>query len=99
MFNSQEEIPVDEEQPDDNQQLTQAVRDEQRKRKIDEIQNAVVDLATQPKKSNWLEKIRREQLDKEKKAMEEKEERARMLKAVLDSESDDANDELKFEYD
>lgn len=49
------------------------------------------------KKSNWLERIRSEQLDREKRTWEEKEDRARKLKEILDSDSEE-NDEKNFDY-
>ena len=45
-----------------------------------------------PKQSNWLSKIRKEQLDRESRLANEKEERAKRLKALLDSDDED-NDE------
>ena len=49
------------------------------------------------KKSNWLERIRKEQLDREARQAVEKEQRAKKLKAILDSDSED-NDEKNFDY-
>ena len=69
---------------------------------MDEIQSAVIDLAQikveeKPKKTSWLEKIRREQLDRDKKVDDIKDKRAQRLKAIMDSDSED-NDENKFDY-
>ena len=44
------------------------------------------------KQSNWLQKIRKEQLNRDQRQAAEKEERARRLKALLDSDDED-NDE------
>jgi len=49
------------------------------------------------KKSNWLSKIRKEQLGRESRMAAEKEERARRLKALLDSDDED-NNERSFNY-
>ena len=53
--------------------------------------------ASAPKQSNWLSKIRKEQLDRDSRMQAEKEERAKRLKALLDSDDED-NDEEKFNY-
>ena len=49
-----------------------------------------------PKKSNWLQKIRDEQLAREARAQKEKEERDKRLKALLDSDSEE--NEENFNY-
>ena len=90
--------------------LTQIVIEDQKRQKMDEIQSAVIDLAQikvqakaddaidlKPKKTSWLEKIRREQLDRDKKVDDIKEKRAQRLKAIMDSDSEE-NDENKFDY-
>lgn len=48
-------------------------------------------------KSNWLSKIRNEQLNRESRLAAEKEERAKRLKALLDSDDED-NNEQNFNY-
>ena len=45
----------------------------------------------------WLAKIRQEQLAREERTKKEKDERNRRLKAILDSDSDD-NQEEEFDY-
>ena len=65
-----------------------AADEEERKRKAEE--------ESKKPKANWLERIRKEQLDKNARAEREKQERAEKLKKLLDSDSED--DENNFDY-
>ena len=65
-----------------------AADEEERKRKAEE--------ESKKPKANWLERIRKEQLDKNTRAEREKQERAERLKKILDSDSED--DENNFDY-
>ena len=66
-----------------------AAKDEEdKKRREDE--------ETKKPKANWLERIRKEQLDKNSRAEREKQERAEKLKKLLDSDSEDNED--TFDY-
>ena len=59
------------------------------------VKSVGAETAVQPKKPNWLAKIRQEQMERESRAAKEKEDRAARLKQILDSESED---EQKFDY-
>ena len=65
-----------------------AADEEEKKRRAEE--------ETKKPKANWLERIRKEQLDKNARAEREKQERAERLKKILDSDSED--DENTFDY-
>ena len=54
----------------------------------DESKKESADTEGAPKKSNWLEKIRQEQAEREARLQKEKEERASRIRALLDSDSE-----------
>ena len=71
------------------QQLVEKGEAEEQKRIEEEKAKA-------PKKTNWLERIRKEQLERAQREAKEKEERAKRIQKILDSDSDDGED--PFDY-